>query len=74
MKNKLNETDPQIKRTLIEAFIYRISINEDDVDIILYLDNLIDKNCDNIGGGEGIEPLSKHNPSKASTVYLIELI
>lgn len=22
----------------------------------------------------GIEPLSKHNPSKASTVYLIELI
>ena len=53
MKNKLNETDPQIKRTLIEAFIYRISINEDDVDIILYLDNLIDKNCDNIGGGEG---------------------
>ena len=53
MKGKLNDTDSQTKRTLIEAFIYRISINEDDVDIMLYLDNLIDKNCDNIGGGEG---------------------
>nr|DAG85443.1 MAG TPA: integrase [Caudoviricetes sp.] len=52
MKGKLNDTDSQTKRTLIEAFIYRISINEDDVDIMLYLDNLIDKNCDNIGGGE----------------------
>lgn len=53
MKDKLNDTDPQTKRTLIEAFIYKISINEDDVDIVLYLDNLIDKNCDKIGGGEG---------------------
>ena len=53
MKNKLNESDKKIKRTLIEAFVYKISINEDDVDIMLYLDNLINKNCDNIGGGEG---------------------
>ena len=52
MKNKLNESDKKIKRTLIEAFVYKISINEDDVDIMLYLDNLINKNCDNIGGGE----------------------
>ncbi|WP_296882657.1 hypothetical protein, partial [Thomasclavelia sp.] len=53
MKSKLDSSDQKIKRTLIEAFVYKVLINQDDVDIQLYLDNLIDKTCDNIGGDEG---------------------
>ena len=43
------------KRTLIEAFVYKVLINQDDVDIQLYLDNLIDKNWANIGGANEIK-------------------
>ena len=59
MKHKLNNSDPQTKRTLIEAFIYKIYINENDINIMLYLDSFINKNCDNIGGGEASRPISQ---------------
>lgn len=36
---------------LIDVFIYKIIVNNnDDVEIIMYIDN---KNCDMYGGGEG---------------------
>ena len=70
MKDKLNDTNPQTKRTLIEAFIYKIYINENDINIMLYLDSFINKNCDNIGGGEG----NRTPVQKPSHMKLLQLI
>lgn len=74
MKSKLDSSDQKIKRTLIEAFVYKVLINQDDVDIQLYLDNLIDKTCDNIGGDEPNRTLGQFiisSQALRSTIYKI---
>lgn len=55
---------------LIDSFIYKIIGNNDEIEIIMYIDNKI-VIC--MVEARGIEPLSKNYPPKASTVYLIEL-
>ena len=73
IKNQYSSDNPDMKKKLIDTFLYKIDVFSDHIKVNLYCDKALNLDfCSRMVEPGGIEPPSKNSPSKASTVYLIE--